>query len=140
MEKMNGGRVFLGGLLAGLVVLALKSAVMALFGLREWKAVLEALGRPFQITAGFAVVWIAMFFALGIATIWLYAAIRPRFGPGPKTAIYAGLAAWFVGALLPEMAFGSQGLFPLRLLIMDVGAYLVVIVAAAIAGAWVYKE
>jgi hypothetical protein len=26
--------------------------------------------------------------ALGVATVWLYAAIRPRFGPGPKTAIW----------------------------------------------------
>ena len=27
-------------------------------------------------------------------TVWLYAAIRPRFGPGPKTAICAGLIVW----------------------------------------------
>jgi hypothetical protein len=32
--------------------------------------------------------------ALGFATVWLYAAIRPRFGPGPRTAIWAGLIVW----------------------------------------------
>ena len=35
-------------------------------------------------------------FLLGIVAVWLYAAIRPRFGPGPKTAAMAGLAVWFI--------------------------------------------
>jgi hypothetical protein len=33
-------------------------------------------------------------FIIGFLLVWLYAAIRPRFGPGPKTAILAGLAVW----------------------------------------------
>jgi hypothetical protein len=140
MGKINWGRVFLGGLLAGLVAILLKSAAWVLFGSRDWRAALEALGRPFQETTGFAIFWIAMFFVIGISAIWLYAAIRPRFGPGPKTAAYAGFAYWFVGVLLPEMVFGSQGLFPMRLLAIDIGTYFVIIVAATIIGAWVYKE
>ena len=34
-------------------------------------------------------------FLLGIVTVWLYAAIRPRFGAGAKTAVIAGLFVWF---------------------------------------------
>jgi hypothetical protein len=30
--------------------------------------------------------------------MWLYAAIRPRYGPGPKTAAVAGFALWFIGS------------------------------------------
>ena len=32
-------------------------------------------------------------FILGILTVWVYAAIRPRFGPGPRTALTAALAS-----------------------------------------------
>ncbi len=49
--------------------------------------------------------------ALGIATVWLYAAIRPRFGPGPKTAICAGLVVWALSyvfpAILSDQSMGS---------------------------------
>jgi hypothetical protein len=33
-------------------------------------------------------------FVVGIAAIWLYAAIRPRYGPGAATALRAGFAVW----------------------------------------------
>ena len=42
---------------------------------------------------------------VGLVAVWIYAAIRPRFGAGPKTAIYAGLAVWVVGFLLPNISF-----------------------------------
>jgi hypothetical protein len=35
-------------------------------------------------------------FIASTARVWLYAAIRPRFGPGPATAIRAGLAGGWV--------------------------------------------
>jgi hypothetical protein len=37
----------------------------------------------------------AMTFVLGFVMIFGYAAIRSRFGAGPKTAIIAALFAWF---------------------------------------------
>ncbi|HSE60477.1 MAG TPA: hypothetical protein VLA99_17380 [Nitrospiraceae bacterium] len=33
-----------------------------------------------------------------LSALWLYAAIRPRFGAGPKTALYAGLGVWVLGS------------------------------------------
>ncbi len=33
---------------------------------------------------------------VGIMTAWIYAAIRPRFGPGPGTAFKASTAAWLI--------------------------------------------
>ncbi len=140
MGKINWGRVFLGGLWAGLVAILLKSASWVLFGSKAWKSTFEALARPIQMTAGFAIFWIVMFFVLGISAVWLYAAIRPRYGAGPKTAICAGTALWFVAALLPEMVFNAMGSLPLRLLLIDVCTYLVILVAATVVGAWQYKE
>jgi hypothetical protein len=47
--------------------------------------------------------------ALGFATVWLYAAIRPRFGPGPKTAIWAGLIVWALSYVFTAI-FSSQSI------------------------------
>jgi hypothetical protein len=77
----------------------------------------------------------------GIALIWIYAAIRPRFGAGVKTAVYAGLAVWVVGILIPNLSFmWVAGLFGHRLTALTTLGSLVEIVAGAIAGAALYKE
>ena len=77
----------------------------------------------------------------GIVLIWIYAAIRPRFGAGVKTAICAGVAVWFVGTLLPNLGFmWVTGLFSRQLTAYTTAGALVEIVVAAIAGAALYKE
>ena len=53
----------------------------------------------------------------GIAVIWIYAAIRPRFGAGMSTAVRAGLASWLSASLLPNFSFmWVAGLFSQHLL------------------------
>jgi hypothetical protein len=77
----------------------------------------------------------------GIALIWVYAAIRPRFGAGVLTAIYAGVAVWFIGTLLPNLTFmWVAGLFSKHLTVYTTAGALVEVVAGAIAGAALYKE
>jgi hypothetical protein len=49
--------------------------------------------------------------AYGILMVWLYVAIRPRYGAGPKTAALAGLAAWAIGTLLPNAGLWTAGVF-----------------------------
>ncbi len=73
--------------------------------------------------------------------VWLYAAIRPRYGAGPKTAVWAGLAVWVAGVLLPNAVFmGAAGLFPASLTVMTTAAGIVELVVATLAGAALYKE
>jgi hypothetical protein len=77
----------------------------------------------------------------GIALIWIYAAIRPRFGAGVKTAVCAGVAYWVVGVLLPNLSFmWVTHLFSRHLTAYTTAGALVEIVIAAIAGAALYKE
>ena len=77
----------------------------------------------------------------GIVAVWIYAAIRPRFGAGPRTAIYAGLAVWVVGALLPNLSFMCfGGLFSRHLTLYTTLGALVELVAGTVAGAALYKE
>ena len=44
---------------------------------------------------------LAVNFVFSLSIVLLYAAIRPRFGPGPKTAVLAGVACWILGYAFP---------------------------------------
>ena len=79
-------------------------------------------------------------FALGIATIWLYAAIRPRYGAGVKTGACAGTAVWFFAYLYPSIGMGIIGMFSAGMIMLTVVWGLVELLVAAMAGAWLYQE
>jgi hypothetical protein len=74
------------------------------------------------------------------SAVWLYAAIRPRYDAGPKTAIRAGVFTWAVGVFLANLSNYPLGLFPTRLLVVSSIVALIEIVVATLVGAWVYKE
>ena len=71
---------------------------------------------------------------------WLYAAIRPRFGAGPKTAALAGAVVWFFAYLYPSASMMIMHMFPRRMLAIGVLWGLFELVIATIAGASVYQE
>ena len=83
-----------------------------------------------------------MTFLLGIAGVWLYAAIRPRFGAGPRTALLAGGALWVMAHLWSGVYLGSgyPGIIPLRLAWLPVGWGFVEAIVAVVAGAWLYNK
>jgi hypothetical protein len=141
MTKTNMARVVLGGILAGLILNILGFLVDGILLAPQWNAGMSALGRSGEITMNQIVGFNILGFCYGIAVVWLYAAIRPRYGAGPKTAVTAGLALWVGGVLLPNVGFMSvNGLFPVNLTIMTTLGAIVECVAAALAGAAVYKE
>ena len=139
MGKINWGRVLLCGLLAGVVWFVLGGLIYALVG-KDFAAAVQAVGGGVPPTsAGSLVFLVILNFAIGFWTMWLYAAIRPRYGPGPKTAAVAGLALWVFGSLT-DAIWGSFGVIPLGVLLTPVVATLPVIILATMVGAWLYKE
>ena len=79
-------------------------------------------------------------FLIGIYALWLYVTIRPRFGPGPRTAVIAGIAVWVPGSLLAMLLPAALHLFRYRLIAIGVAVDLVAMVAGTVVGAWLYKE
>lgn len=140
MGKINISRVILGGIVAGIVNNILAYLVDGLMLAPQWSVAMRALGRPdFSVNQIVAFNIIGLLY--GILVVWLYAAMRPRYGAGPKTAVFAGLMAWAIGALLPNTSLmGIQGLFPANLTVMTTAAAIVESVVAALAGAALYKE
>lgn len=139
MGKINWGRVILGGLLAGVVVNVFEG-VAARFLMEDYRAALAALGKTMEESAAMMAFFLLFGFVYGIFAVWLYAAIRPRYGPGPTTAAWAGFAVWFIGYLLPTLGYAAFDLFPARLLTIGVLVGLVETILATVLGAWLYKE
>ena len=140
MGKINIARVFLGGIAAGIVGNVLAYLVDGLLLAPQWAAAMKTLGRP-EFSGNQFMAFNLIGLLYGILVVGLYALMRPHFGAGPKTAVYAGLGAWAMGTLLPNASLMAvAGLFPLNLTVMTTAAAIVESVAAALAGAALYKE
>ena len=148
MGKINWGRVVLCGFLTGVVwgvlyAIALplvgRDLLLALPGGHDQPPVLPGGHHLPGTSAGMRGIMMTMPLVLGISTMWLYAAIRPRYGPGPKTAAVAGFAVWFMGCWV-DMAWAAMGAAPLGALVGPLAASLPIVLVAAVVGAWPYKE
>jgi hypothetical protein len=84
--------------------------------------------------------FVAWDFVMGIFLVWLYAAVRPRFGPGPQTAAMTGAAVWFLLFFMHAIAEAPMGLFPTKLYVVSTIVGLAQVVLAALAGGWLYQE
>jgi hypothetical protein len=140
MGRINWGRVLLGGIVAGILINVSEFILNGMVLRNEFEAAMSALGREPAMGQGAMTVWIVYGFVLGIAAVWLYAAIRPRYGPGAGTAVKAGLAVWFLAYFLVSVGNANMGLFPARLLAIGAVWGLFEIVIAAVVGAWLYRE
>lgn len=140
MGKINVGRVVLGGVVAGIVGDILGYLVDGVMLAPRWAGGMKDLGHSTFSSNDW--IWFNLFgLASGIALIWVYAAVRPRYGAGPKTAIYAGLGVWILAVLLPNLSFmWATGLFPTELTLMTTLGGLVEVIVGALAGASVYRE
>jgi MFS family permease len=138
MGKINGARVILGGLVAGLIINISESVLNGVVLAKDMDAAVKALGREMGGTQ--LTMFITWGFLVGIFAVWLYAAIRPRYGAGPKTAIMAGLAVWCLGYLLAAVTPAALTLFPTNLMIIGLVVGLVEVILGTLAGAWIYSE
>jgi len=139
MGNINITRVLLGGLLAGLVICFGEFILGWVILGGQWAEVMKEAGMG-ELGGGQEASFLIVAILYGIALIWIYAAIRPRFGPGPKTAVVAGLTLWVVAWLLVCTYVIVIGVFPAGLLIAAIVWGLFELPVAAVAGAWLYQE
>ena len=139
--SINTGKVLTGGLLAGLVMNVLDTTFNFTVLLDDSKAMAERLHLNPAVATDFSysIPWIVIDFVLGLVIVWNYAAMRPRFGPGVKTAVLAGLVPWLsVSAVL--CGFASIGVFTETMIVKSSFFALVSVLAGGLSGAWAYKE
>ena len=139
MGQINWSRVVLGGFVAGLVMNVSEFIMTVPVLGPRMQAELTSHSLP-PMGGGVMTFYIVMAFLVGTLTVWLYAAIRPRYGPGPKTATCAGLTVWFLGMLRSRLGLATLGIFSTGLTATVVVWGLVEMTLAALAGAWLYRE
>ena len=139
MGSINWTRVILGGLLAGVVINVFESVLNGVVLAKDWEAAMATLGKP-AMGGSQVAVFVVWGFLVGVFAVWLYAAIRPRYGAGPKTALCAGAAVWGLGYLLASVPPIVLNLFPGRMMVVGLVVGLVEILVATLLGAWLYRE
>ena len=98
MNRINYGRVLLGGVLAGVLLFMADGFIHSKLLHEHWMAAMKAAGRSVEAEEhGSDMLYFAAFELLrGLAIAWIYAVMRAQCGPGPKTAICATLAVWAI--------------------------------------------
>lgn len=140
MGKINTGRLILGGIVAGILVNISETILNTVVLKDQWAAAMKALGKPMVMNPTAMTVWIIWGFVYGILCVWLYAAIRPRFGPGAGTAAKAGFIAWLLAGFLSSVAMWNMDIAPMNLLVIAGIWELVQSIVITIVGAWLYRE
>ena len=144
MRGINWGRVILGGLVGGMLINIVEFVLNAVVLAKDWEAAMVSLGRPPIAGGEIAVFFVWSFilwgFLIGIFSVWFYAAIRPRYGPGAKTAVCAGSAVWGLGYLMTTITPFLLQLYPRRILAIALAVGLAEVLLATLIGAWLYRE
>jgi hypothetical protein len=141
MGNINWGRMILGGIVAGIILFIVDYILNGVILAQQWQDAMTALGKPAMTeSAGTIVMAIILNLVLGLAALWIYVGIRPRFGAGVTTAIYAGLAVWVVGYLVTNLFLLIAGLLPASILWTGIIVGVIQVPVATVVGAYLYKE
>jgi hypothetical protein len=115
---INTGKVLIGGIAAGVVMNVVdfvsNKFILGARMMAESEAFKPGMTAAMSTTS-VMVSYIVMDLALGILLVWTYAAIRPRFGPGLKTAVYVAILFWLLAGIFYSgylhMGMMSSGLW-----------------------------
>ncbi|MDJ0922013.1 MAG: hypothetical protein QNI84_12870 [Henriciella sp.] len=139
MRGISFARVLLGGAAAGLIIILGEFVLNGVVLAEQWAALRELHNVQEPSAAQYAGGAI-LTLLYGIVLIWIYAAIRPRFGPGPKAAIVAGLTFWLIAYVMFLLSVWANGFVSLSVAAISIAWGLVEAPVAALVGAWIYRE
>lgn len=139
MSQISVVGVLKGGFAAGLIMTVSQFILNVPIAGAQMDA--EMIARNLPPVAGSQAAWfVVLTMLLGFATVWLYAAIRPRFGPGPKTAIVAGLIVWALSYLYLAITLGVIGMNSMGIVVLGIVWSAVEMIVAASVGGYLYTE
>jgi len=141
MAGINTGKVLIGGLVAGACYNVGDFLINTQLMASDMQTMVNRLHLDPNVMTSMSgmVPWIVIDFLMGILVLFVYAAMRPRFGPGPKTAIIAG-GVLFIGVSLVIYGFTTMGIFAMDMFAKNTAYEAVNIGVGTIVGAWLYKE
>ena len=140
MGQINIGGVLKGGLAAAVLMNISQYILNLPVAGAQMAAELAARNLPPAVGAGQIAVFAVSTTVLGFITIFVYAAIRPRLGPGPMTAMAAGLMMWAASYLYAAILGGTIGLYSMGLVLTIIIWSAVEMLIASAVGGYFYNE
>jgi len=140
MGRINYARVVAGGILAGSIYFLADAVIHGAFLGGEHVAAIAGAGKPLGHDRSAYAYFLAFDLGKGLVAVLVYAAARPRFGPGVRTAIWAGIIAWFSSEALPQIAAMPLPFYPKSFHWKWIGLELLPMAGGAVLGTWVYNE
>ena len=140
MGKINLSRVILGGIVAGIVIDVFEGILNGAILASQWAEILPGLGKSVTMSVKQIAAFNVWGLAVGILTVGLYAAIRPRFGSGPRTGVLAGLGVWALAFAMGDATPVFLHIFPVGTMATSLVVEAVGMAIAGVAGAAIYKE
>ncbi len=136
---MNGPRVLLGGLAAGVLLVATGVGLgHGVLGPEYVRAFASHRAHPVNVITVLENTSLRL--AYGFLAVFLYAAIRPRFGAGPRTAVIAALVLWLTALLPRNLLLSEFGILNGRQLALSLAYSAAEVVLATLVGAAIYRE
>lgn len=141
MASINWGRLIAGGLIAAIIMFFADGFIHERLVNADWRAIYAGLRAVEPEPHGTSMVYFAIFeLGRGLISMLFYATMRTHFGPGPKTAVLAGIASWVAFSLTGPAQFIPLGFFSNSLWLKVGALHLVTSIVATIAGAAMYKD
>jgi hypothetical protein len=140
MGQINIGGVLKGGLAAAVIMNVSEFILNVPVAGAQMEKELAVRNLPPADSGAQIAVFVGLTALLGFITIFVYAAIRPRLGPGPKTAMAAGLMVWSSSYLYSAITAGTIGLHSMGLVIVIILWSLVEVLVASAVGGYLYNE
>jgi hypothetical protein len=138
---MNGSRIVLGGVVAGIVNFILDGVMHGVLLRPYWMEIAATLHLTSNADAPSQFGHYAVYdLAKGILAVLIYALARPRLGPGPKSAVLVGLITWALVLPVPLIGMLPNGFFSGTFATLWSVYGVVPVVAGTLAGCALYKE
>ena len=141
MAGINTKRVLLGGLAGGVVANACDFVINGYLMAEDSRRMASRLNLDWEVVSGtgVAVTWMAIDFMYAMLIVWTYAAIRPRLGPGPMTAITAGMMIFSASTII-LFGFQQMGVFTPDMFAKSAFFSLMTATLVSLTGAKIYRE
>jgi hypothetical protein len=142
MTKINWMRLFIGGLIATVILFVTDGLLHENVFHTYWEYVYQGIGahEP-QTSHGMAILYFLVFeIGRGFTAIFIYVLMRPFHGAGPKTAVMAAVVAWLAFSVAGPAQFIPLGFYGRRLWVMVAAAQLVTSIGANLIAGALYKD
>ncbi len=140
---INTKKVVVAGIAAGVVMNICDFLLNMMLGTQmqaSANAFKPGLGDAMATMSGSTMAgFIIMDIVIGMLLAYTYAAMRPRFGPGAKTAIIAALIFWIFGSIISSN-YLIMGMMSRSLWLTFGFAYLICLVVASLVAGALYSE